>query len=311
MPNAASSHWASKANSRLFSCTCSRYRLRLGSFARRHSRKIVVRLGVVSRRSTPVSWRPVRSRDCYQGNERQRPAGPVSRPFHFRRHARQDGGDIAAGVQAEDGAPVVEQVELDIAAAAHELLLAVGGASRAARNSHARAADRCRGRPGRHPGRSGSRRPNRLFPARVAASRRRCRRCRAARFGASGKSTRRTRPCISRSRRRRHARRRARASRHGSESCRHRPGCAAGQARASGRRRRRTTSAMSPPCACSCERLAHLGFADGRSARCRSPRSAGHPRRRVSACGTPARIRRARSRYARRPSRRRVHASST
>src|ERR1700730_7119036 len=45
-----------------------------------------------------------------------------SRPCRFRRQRHQDRLDIAAGLQAECGAAVVEQVELDIAAAAHELV---------------------------------------------------------------------------------------------------------------------------------------------------------------------------------------------
>src|SRR5258706_14072690 len=49
----------------------------------------------------------------------------VSRPFHFRRHRRQDGIHIAAGFQPEDGAAVVEQIEFDITSAPHELLLAI------------------------------------------------------------------------------------------------------------------------------------------------------------------------------------------
>src|SRR5215831_15336780 len=49
-----------------------------------------------------------------------------SRPLHQRRQRGQDRIDVAAGAQPEDGAAVVEQVELDIAAAAHELLLALG-----------------------------------------------------------------------------------------------------------------------------------------------------------------------------------------
>src|SRR5690242_18153779 len=48
------------------------------------------------------------------------------RPLHDRRHRRQDRLDITAGAQTENGAAVVEQVELDIAAAAHELFLALG-----------------------------------------------------------------------------------------------------------------------------------------------------------------------------------------
>src|SRR5262249_46351976 len=49
-----------------------------------------------------------------------------SRPLHHRRQRGQDRIDVAAGAQPEDGAAVGEQVELDIAAAADELLLALG-----------------------------------------------------------------------------------------------------------------------------------------------------------------------------------------
>src|SRR5664279_2305598 len=51
----------------------------------------------------------------------------ISWPLHFGRHRRQDRIDIAAGLQPEDGAAVVEQVEFDVAAAADQLLLAVLG----------------------------------------------------------------------------------------------------------------------------------------------------------------------------------------
>src|SRR5262249_37026474 len=51
-----------------------------------------------------------------------------SRPLHHRRQRGQDRLDIAAGAQPEDGAAVVEQVELHVTAAAHELLLALGRA---------------------------------------------------------------------------------------------------------------------------------------------------------------------------------------
>ena len=51
--------------------------------------------------------------------------GPL-RPLHLGRHRRQDRLDIAAGLQAEGGAAVVEQVELDIAPSADQLLLAIG-----------------------------------------------------------------------------------------------------------------------------------------------------------------------------------------
>ena len=50
----------------------------------------------------------------------------ASRPLHQRRQRGEDGLDVAAGPQAEHRAAVVEQVELDIAAAANELLVAVG-----------------------------------------------------------------------------------------------------------------------------------------------------------------------------------------
>src|ERR1700733_15016063 len=48
----------------------------------------------------------------------------ASRPLHFRRHRRQDGIYVAAGFQAEHGAAVVEQIELDITAATDQLLFA-------------------------------------------------------------------------------------------------------------------------------------------------------------------------------------------
>src|SRR4051812_35375629 len=67
----------------------------------------------------PTGWcRPCRSAS--------RAAG-LSRPFHLRRHGGEDGVDIAAGLEAKDGAAVVKQVEFDIAAAADQLLLAVFG----------------------------------------------------------------------------------------------------------------------------------------------------------------------------------------
>src|SRR5690349_5393154 len=47
-------------------------------------------------------------------------------PLYLWWHRREDRIDIAAGLQSEDGAAVVEQVELDIAAAPDQLLLAVG-----------------------------------------------------------------------------------------------------------------------------------------------------------------------------------------
>ena len=52
-------------------------------------------------------------------------AAPDVRPAYLRRQAGQDRGDIAAGLQAEDGAAIVKQVEFDIAATADELFVAV------------------------------------------------------------------------------------------------------------------------------------------------------------------------------------------
>src|SRR5690349_15365806 len=49
-----------------------------------------------------------------------------SRPFHFGGHRGQDRVHVTAGLQAENGAAVVQQVELDITAAPDQLLLAVG-----------------------------------------------------------------------------------------------------------------------------------------------------------------------------------------
>src|SRR6516164_1423008 len=47
-------------------------------------------------------------------------------PLHLGRQRHQDRLDVAAGHQAEPGAAVVQQVELDVAAAPHELVLALG-----------------------------------------------------------------------------------------------------------------------------------------------------------------------------------------
>src|SRR5690606_3949078 len=44
-------------------------------------------------------------------------------PLHYRRHGRQDRLHVAAGLEAEGGATVVEEVELHVAAAADELLI--------------------------------------------------------------------------------------------------------------------------------------------------------------------------------------------
>src|SRR5690606_17324385 len=50
-----------------------------------------------------------------------------SGPLHLGGHGREDRLDVAAGLEAKGGAAVVEEVELDVAAAADELLVAIGG----------------------------------------------------------------------------------------------------------------------------------------------------------------------------------------
>src|SRR3569833_260367 len=50
----------------------------------------------------------------------------LSRPPHFGRHGAQNGVDVAAGLETEGGTTVVEEVELDVAAAADELVVAIG-----------------------------------------------------------------------------------------------------------------------------------------------------------------------------------------
>jgi hypothetical protein len=48
-------------------------------------------------------------------------------PLYLRRHRRENGIHIAAGFQSEDCSAVVQQVELNVASAPDQLLLAVGG----------------------------------------------------------------------------------------------------------------------------------------------------------------------------------------
>src|SRR3979490_302931 len=49
----------------------------------------------------------------------------VSGPFPWGGHRGQDRIDVAAGLQAKGRTTVVEQVEFDVAAAAHQLLFAI------------------------------------------------------------------------------------------------------------------------------------------------------------------------------------------
>src|SRR5580704_9621251 len=64
---------------------------------------------------TPISWPLYGTKEF-----------PPSRPARLGRQGHQDRLDIAAGHQAELGAAIMQQVELDIAAAAHQLVLALG-----------------------------------------------------------------------------------------------------------------------------------------------------------------------------------------
>src|SRR5690606_15582747 len=65
-----------------------------------------------------------------QALRRPQVASAPSRPLHFRRQRRQDRLDIAAGLEAKQRAAIVEQIELHVAAAAHQLFLALGGGPR-------------------------------------------------------------------------------------------------------------------------------------------------------------------------------------
>src|SRR5579875_3685927 len=70
-------------------------------------------------------WQMTHS-ECLGSASLALPRQSPSRPFHERRHGREDGIDIAAGLQPEDRAAVVEKVELDVTAAPHELRVALG-----------------------------------------------------------------------------------------------------------------------------------------------------------------------------------------
>src|SRR3954464_11578949 len=61
-------------------------------------------------------------------NQGRRALSPISgsRPLHDGRHRRQDRIDVSAGAQPEDRTAVIQQVELDIAPAPDQLLLALG-----------------------------------------------------------------------------------------------------------------------------------------------------------------------------------------
>ena len=75
----------------------------------------------------------------------------ASRPLHHRRHRGEDRLHVAAGPEAECRAPVVEQVELHIAAATHQLLIALGLSPRVRVVAYARCRDRPAETPCRRP----------------------------------------------------------------------------------------------------------------------------------------------------------------
>src|SRR5262245_42373459 len=70
------------------------------------------------------------SRNRLRGNHNRGQSATASWPPHHRRQRGQDRIDVSAGAQTKDRAAVVEQIELDVAAAPDELLLALGLAPR-------------------------------------------------------------------------------------------------------------------------------------------------------------------------------------
>src|ERR1700691_1178916 len=81
-----------------------------------------LRLAGLSRRRAQGKLRPAATDNVPPS---QGAGGTNLRPQHSPRQRHQDRLDIAAGLQAEQRAAVVEQVELDIAAAFHQLLAAL------------------------------------------------------------------------------------------------------------------------------------------------------------------------------------------
>src|SRR3546814_5331372 len=89
-----------------------------------------LRSGGSPRTSRPTAgpvWRAcARSPTASHPSSPRRPAPDRRlRPGGFRRQAHEDRLDVAAGLQAEPGAAVVEQVELGVAAEAEELVAAL------------------------------------------------------------------------------------------------------------------------------------------------------------------------------------------
>src|SRR5216683_2545317 len=69
---------------------------------------------------------PPTENDYRKPRKYRKPNELASRPPNLGRQGHQDRLDIAAGHQAELGAAVVQQVELDVAAAPHQLVFALG-----------------------------------------------------------------------------------------------------------------------------------------------------------------------------------------
>src|SRR5271165_614581 len=73
--------------------------------------------------ASPILNRPDRAAfDMGTPGVRRRFSGPA----RLGRHGRQNGGDVASGLQPENRAAIVEQIELDVTPAADELFLALG-----------------------------------------------------------------------------------------------------------------------------------------------------------------------------------------
>src|SRR3954447_24498724 len=84
--------------------------------------------GASSRTATAVAENDIRAPAIHRTTAARSGRGFTGglRPAHRRRHRGQDRRDVAAGLQPEDGAAVIEQVELDVAPAPHLLLVPVG-----------------------------------------------------------------------------------------------------------------------------------------------------------------------------------------
>src|SRR3546814_8297560 len=70
-----------------------------------------------------AAWRATGSLDPSRGASNEAPR--ASAPFRERRQAHQDRVDIAAGLEPEQRAAIIDQVEFGIAAAPDELCLAL------------------------------------------------------------------------------------------------------------------------------------------------------------------------------------------